>query len=52
MLINLYGGGGEFGQYKMMQKYWKMTELLSYGYSTKSTSSERAISDEYQHDRV
>ena len=35
---------------KMMQNIWKMTETLAYGYSSKST--QRELSNEYQHDRV
>ena len=35
--INPYAAGGEFGQFKMMQKTWKMTETLAHGYSSKST---------------
>ena len=34
----------------MMQKTWKITETLAYGYSPEST--QRELSDEYQHDRV
>ena len=41
---------GEFGLYNMMQKNWKMTETLTCGYSYDST--QRDISNEYQHDRV
>ena len=32
-----YAVGGYFGQYKMMQKSWKMTETLAYGYLSEST---------------
>ena len=39
-----------FGQYKKMQKTWKMTETLANGYSSEST--QRELSNEYQHDRV
>ena len=39
-----------FGQYKIMQKTWKMTENLSYGYSFESIQQE--LSNEYQHDRL
>ena len=45
-----YAAGGEFGQYKMVQKNWKMTETLAYGYSSESTQQE--LSNEYQHDKV
>ena len=34
----------------MMQKTWKMTEALAYGYSSESTQWEQ--SNEYQHDRI
>ena len=34
----------------MMQKNFKMTEPLANGYSSEST--QRELSDEYQHDRV
>ena len=33
-----------------MQKIWKITETLAYGYLSESTQQE--LSDEYQHDRV
>ena len=33
-----------------MQKTWEMTETLAYGYSPEST--QRDVSNEYQHDRV
>ena len=39
-----------FGQYKMMQKSWNMIETLAHGYSYEST--QRELSNEYQHDRV
>ena len=43
--------GGEIGHwYKIMQKSWKITETLAYGYSYESTH--RDLSNEYQHDRV
>ena len=48
--INPYAAGGYFGQYKMTQKYWKMTETLAYGHSSEGTLSE--LSNGYQHDRV
>ena len=54
MLIQVSPGknaaGGLFGQYKMMQKSWQMTETLANGYSSESTR--RELSNEYQHDRV
>ena len=34
----------------MMQKKWKITETLAYGYSSKSTL--RDLYNEFQHDRV
>ena len=34
----------------MMQKNWKMTETMANGYSSEST--QRELSNEYQHDRV
>ena len=34
----------------MMQKSWKMTETLAYGFSYESIRQE--LSNEYQHDRV
>ena len=45
-----YAAGGYVGQYKIMQKSWKITETLAYGYSYESTQWE--LSNEYQHDRV
>ena len=39
----------EFGQYKMRQRNWKITETLANGYSSGST--QRDLSNEYQHDR-
>ena len=42
--------GGQFGQCKMMQENWKMTETLANGYSSEST--QRELSNEYRHDRV
>ena len=36
--------------YKMMQKPWKVTETLAYGYSSDST--QRELPNEYQYDRV
>ena len=30
--VNPYAAGGYFGQYKMMQKSWKMIETLANGY--------------------
>ena len=40
----------KFGQNKIMQKTSKMTETMTYGYSSESTHWE--LSNEYQHDRV
>ena len=37
-------------KYKIMQKSWKMTEIMACGYSSESTQWE--LSNEYQHDRV
>ena len=48
--INPYAAGGKFGQYKMMQKTWKITETLACGYSPASAQQE--LSDEYQNERV
>ena len=48
--FNPYTAGGYFGQYKMMQKTWKMTETLANGYPFESTQWE--LSNEYQHDKV
>ena len=45
-----YAAGGYFGQYKVMQKTLKMTETLANGYSFEST--QRKLSNKYQHDRV
>ena len=39
-----YVAGGQFGQYKMMQKTWKMPEILAYRYSSES--------EPYQHHNV
>ena len=39
-----------FANTKQMQKNWKMTEILAYGYSSESTQWE--ISNEYQHGMV
>ena len=36
-LLNPYAAGGYFGQYKMMQKSWKMIETWANGYSFEST---------------
>ena len=35
---------------KLCKKHEKMTEMLAYGYSSEST--QRELSNEYQHDRV
>ena len=48
--FNPYAAGSYLGQYKMIQKSWKMTETLTNGYSSESTHQE--LSNEYQHDRV
>ena len=48
--VNPYAAGGYFGQYKMMQKIWKMIETLGNGYSSDSTQWE--LSNEYQYNRV
>ena len=48
--VNPYATGGKFGQYKLMQKTLKMIETLANGYSYEST--QRELSNEYQHDRV
>ena len=48
--INPYAACGFFGHHKMMQKTWKMTETLAYGYSSESTL--RELFNGYQHDRV
>ena len=48
--FNPYADDGQFDQYKMMQKNWKMTETLAHGYS--SESAQRKLSNEYQHGRV
>ena len=50
IFFNPYTAGGLFGQYKMMQKNWKMIETMAYGYSSESTQQE--LSNEYQYDRV
>ena len=47
MALNPYAAGGYFGQYKMMQKFWEMTETLANGYSSESTQQEQ--SNEYQY---
>ena len=49
-LLNPYAAGGQFVQYKMVQKPWNMTETLTYGYSSEST--QRELSNEYQQDSV
>ena len=38
------------GQYKWMQKNWKMTEISAHWFSSESTQQE--LSNEYQYDRV
>ena len=42
---NPYAAGGWFGQYKMTQKSWKITETLACWYSYES--SEWDLSNEY-----
>ena len=37
---------------KRMQKPWEMTETLAYGHSSESTSTQRELSNEYQHANV
>ena len=49
-MFSPYAAGGWFGQYKMMQKRWKRTETLAFGFSFESTQLE--LSNEYQHDRA
>ena len=49
-VLSPYAAGGDFAQYKMMQKIWKMTKTLANWYSSESTRWE--LSNEYQHDRV
>ena len=50
-VYNPYVAGGWFCHYKMMPiKNWKMIETLAPGYSYEST--QRELSNEYQHDRV
>ena len=46
--LNHYAAGGSFGQSKMNPR--KMTEIMPNGYP--SESSQREVSNEYQHDRV
>ena len=48
--FNPYAANGRFGKYKMMHKTCKMTETLEHGYSSEST--QRELSNEYQHDRI
>ena len=48
--LNPYAAVGSFGQYKMMQAIWEMTETLGHWYSFVSAQNEPSI--EYQHDRV
>ena len=42
-----YAGAGQFGQYKLMQKQW-----LKPWHMGTHLSSQRELSNEYQHDRV
>ena len=48
--IHPYAAGVWFRQYKILQKKTKMTETLSFGYSSENTQWE--LSYECQHDRV
>ena len=48
-VFNPYAAGGSFCQYKIMQKSWKMIEILALGYSSERTQWE--LSNEYQRDR-
>ena len=50
VILAPYAAGGQVGQYKIMQKSWKITETLVNGYS--SESPQRELSNEYQHDRA
>ena len=43
LYINPYNAGGVFGQYKMAQKSWKITETLAYGYSFETTYPAKAV---------
>ena len=47
--VNPYAAGVLFGRYKMMQKQ-RMAETLTHGFSSEST--QRELSNEFQHDRV
>ena len=47
---NPNAAGGRFCKYKMMYKRRIMTKTLAYGYLSEST--QRELSNEYQHDRV
>ena len=38
--LSPYAAAGYFGQYKMVQKSWKMIETLAHGYSSESTHQE------------
>ena len=49
-LIKSYAAGGKFGQCKIMQKSFKMTETLANGYLPES--AQRELSNEYQNGRV
>ena len=48
--LNPYAAGGQVDQYIIMQKSWKITETVAYGYSFESTRW--GLSNEYQYDRV
>ena len=50
LMLNTLAGGGQFGQYKIMQIKLKITQTLAHVYSFISTQLE--LSYEYQHDCV
>ena len=50
LLINAYAAVDYFGQYKMMQKTWKMNETLAHWYLSENIQQE--LSNRYQNDRV
>ena len=47
---NRYAAGGYLCHYKIMQKSWKITEILAYGYSYGSIQQE--LFNVYQFDMV
>ena len=49
-MLNPSFASGQFCQYKMVQKTWKINETLACGYS--SDSAQWELSNKYQHDRV